>query len=99
MWFSHYVVSNSSAIPWTVAHQVPLSMEYPRQEYRIALAFPSLGDLPDLGDQVHVSALADGYFTTESPGKPSEITGPNYMLNFIIKCKSTFQSGGNNKNY
>ena len=44
--FSH-VVSYSSAIPW--AHQLPLSMGYPRQEYGIALAFPSLGDLPDLG--------------------------------------------------
>ena len=27
--------------PWTVAHQVPLSMEFPRQEYSSGLPFPS----------------------------------------------------------
>ena len=42
------VVSNS-ATPWTVAHQAPLSMGLSRQEYWIALPFPSLGDLPDPG--------------------------------------------------
>ena len=29
------------ATPWTVAHQAPLSMEFPRQEYWIGLPFPS----------------------------------------------------------
>ena len=29
------------AIPWTVAHQVPLSMEFSRQEYWSGLPFPS----------------------------------------------------------
>ena len=42
------VVSNS-AIPWTVAHQAPLSMEFSRQEYWSGLPFPSPGDLPDPG--------------------------------------------------
>ena len=28
--------------PWTVAHQAPLSMEFPRQEYWSGLPFPSL---------------------------------------------------------
>ena len=32
---------------WTVAHQVPLSMGFPRQEYWSGLPFPSPGDLPD----------------------------------------------------
>ena len=27
--------------PWTVAHQAPLSMEFPRQEYWSGLPFPS----------------------------------------------------------
>ena len=35
--------------PWTVAHQAPLSMEFPRQEYWSVLPFPSPGDLPDPG--------------------------------------------------
>ena len=35
--------------PWTVAHQVPLSMAFARQEYWSGLPFPSPGDLPDPG--------------------------------------------------
>ena len=35
--------------PRTVAHQAPLSMKFPRQEYWSKLTFPSLGDLPDPG--------------------------------------------------
>ena len=35
--------------PWTVAHQVPLSMGFPREEYWSGLSLPSLGDLPDTG--------------------------------------------------
>ena len=37
------------AIPWTVAHQAPLSMGFSRQEYWNGLPFPSPGDLPDPG--------------------------------------------------
>ena len=37
------------AAPWTVAHQAPLSMIFPRQEYWSGLPFPSPGDLPGLG--------------------------------------------------
>ena len=35
------------ATPWTVSHQVPLSMEFSRQDYWNGLRFPSLGDLPN----------------------------------------------------
>ena len=34
---------------WTVAHQAPLSREFPRQEYWSGLPFPPPGDLPDPG--------------------------------------------------
>ena len=37
------------ATPWTVAHQVPLSMGFSRQEYWSGLPFPTPGDLPDPG--------------------------------------------------
>ena len=37
------------ATPWTVAHQAPLSMGSPRQEYQSGLLFASPGDLPDPG--------------------------------------------------
>ena len=33
--------------PWTVSHQAPLSMGFPRQEYWSGLPFPSPGPLPD----------------------------------------------------
>ena len=35
------------AIPWTVSHQIPLSMGFPRQKYWSGLPFPSPGDLTD----------------------------------------------------
>ena len=48
-----YVLSRSvvsdSATPWTAAHQAPLSMGFPRQEYWSGLPFPPPGDLPDPG--------------------------------------------------
>ena len=45
------------AIPWTVAHQTPLSMGFPRQEYWSGLQFPSPGDLPNPGIQLLSPAL------------------------------------------
>ena len=36
-------------IPWIVAHQVPLSMGFSRQEYWNGLQFPSPGDHPNPG--------------------------------------------------
>ena len=62
---------------WTVAHEAPLSMEFPRQEYWSGLPFPSHGLLfLSAGDLGHPGvnlvylmspALADGFFTTEPP--------------------------------
>ena len=48
---------------WTVAHQAPLSMGFPRQEYHRGLPCPPLGDLPDPGIEPVSPA-----FTTEPPG-------------------------------
>ena len=47
--FSHKVMSDSFGTPWPTAHQVPLSMGFPRQEYRSELPFPSPGDIFDSG--------------------------------------------------
>ena len=63
-------MSNSFAIPWTVARQAPLSMGFPRQEYWIGFPFPSPGDLPDPGIKPVSPALAGGSFTSKLPGKP-----------------------------
>ena len=54
---------------WTVALQVPLLMEFSRQEYWSGLPFPP-GDLPDPGIE-HVSpALKADSLLSEPPGKP-----------------------------
>ena len=54
--------------PWTVAHQAPLSMGFPRREYWSGLTFPPPGDLPNSRMEPESPALADGF--TESLGKP-----------------------------
>ena len=58
------------ATPWTVAHQVPLSMGLNRQEYWSGLPFPSPWNLPDPGIKPAFPELACEFFTTEPPGKP-----------------------------
>ena len=67
---SQSAISDSSAAPWTVAHQAPLSVGFPRQECWSRLPFPSPGDLPDPGIEPVSPALAGRFFTTEPPGKP-----------------------------
>ena len=42
-------VVSDSVTPWTVAHQVPVSMVFPRQEYWNGSPFPLPGDLLDPG--------------------------------------------------
>ena len=61
-------MSNSFVTPWTVAHQVLLSIGFPRQEYWSGLPFPSPGDLPD--PEIEFRSFVAEFFTTELPGKP-----------------------------
>ena len=61
--------------PWTVALQVPLPMEFSRQEYWSGLPFPTPGDPPDPGIKPTSPALAGRFFTTELPGKPAFLVG------------------------
>ena len=49
-------------IPWTVAHQVPLSMEFSRQEHWSGLPFPSPGDLPNPGIENLISCISGEFF-------------------------------------
>ena len=60
--FSHSVVSNSFAAPWTVVCQAPLSMGFSGQEYWSGLSFPSPRDLPDPGIKPTSSVLGGGFF-------------------------------------
>ena len=58
------------AIPWTVACQAPLSMEFSRQEYWSGLPFPSPGDLPYPGIKHRSSAFQSNSLPSKPPGKP-----------------------------
>ena len=55
---------------WTLAHQVPLSMGFSRQEYWSGMPCPPPGDLPNSGIETTClmsPALAGGFFTTRLP--------------------------------
>ena len=67
------VVSNQLFVtPCTTACQVPLSLEFSRQEYWIGLPFPTLGDLHDPGiepESLVSPALAGVFFITSTTGE------------------------------
>ena len=69
MCVSHSVVSDS-ATPGTVAHQAPLSIGLPSQEYWSGLPFPPPGDLPNPGIEPGCPALQADLLPSETPGKP-----------------------------
>ena len=60
---------------WTVAHQAPLSMGFPRQEHWSGLPFPSPREFPDPGIEPESPSLAGGFFIMEPPGKPFSTQG------------------------
>ena len=68
------VVSNSSASPWTVACQAPLSMEFSRPEYGNGLPLLSSWDFPWPRDQAARPALQVNSLLSGPPGKPLENT-------------------------
>ena len=55
---SHFSYSRLFVTPWNVAHQAPLSMGFPRQEYWSGLLLPTLGDLLDPGIESTSLSLA-----------------------------------------
>ena len=63
-------MSNSSVTPWTIAHQVPLSMQFTRQEYWSGLPFPSPGDLLNPGIEPGSPALQVDSLPSKLPRKP-----------------------------
>ena len=63
---THFSHVRLFGIPWIVACQGPLSMEFSRQEYQSGLPFPSPGHLPDPGIEPVSPALAGRFFTTST---------------------------------
>ena len=67
--------------PWTVAHQAPLSMEFPRQEYWSGLPFFTPGDLldPEIEPTSPVSCALQVDSLPTEPGKPSLLSGTHNL--------------------
>ena len=70
-------MSDSFATPWTVAHQAPLCMGFPRQEEWSGLTFPSPGDLPHPGIQPVSPASQADSFPLSYLGSPSHRPSKN----------------------
>ena len=75
------------ATPWTVAHQTPLSMGFPRQESWSGLPYPSPGDLPNPG-------IEPGSLALQADSLPSEPLGKPLMYTFIQQPMNSSYSTG-----
>ena len=76
-------MSDSSATLQTIAHQIPLSMGFSRQEYWSGLPCPPPGDLPDPGIKSTSPVLTGRFFATEPPGKPCK---KGHYCNMYMDC-------------
>ena len=83
------------AIPWTIAHQAPLSMGFSRQEYWSGMPSPSPGDLPDPGvvPKSLVSPALAGRFFTASIAWNTVASPKMCFLDLEDKCKQRAVSG------
>ena len=71
---------SNSATPRTVAHQVPLSMEFSRQEHWIGLPFPFPGDLPNPGIEPRSFVLQGTLYHLSHQGSPRILEWVAYPL-------------------
>ena len=70
-------------IPWTIAHQTPLSMGFSRQECWSGLPYPPSGDLLYSGIEPRSPALQANFLLSEPPGKPNKIFSRRLFNNAI----------------
>ena len=75
---SHSVVSDS-VTPSTVAHQAPLSMDFPGKNTGVGCHFLLQGNLSNSGIEPTSPALLGGLFPTEPAGKPKLIVTKGKM--------------------
>ena len=86
--FSSSVVSDSFVTTWTIAHQAPLSMGFPRQEYWSRLPFPSPEDLPDPGIEPASPALqVDSLLSKPQQSWISGYLGQHFCRNQMMFCE------------
>ena len=93
------VVFNFCGTPWTIAHQAPLSMGFPRQEYWSGLPCPPPGDLLSPGIEILSLVLAGGFLTSGPPRFSGSVRrgiagsyGPS-MFNCLRNCQTVFYNG------
>ena len=72
MWIEGLMIQSQSCvclfeIPWTVAHQAPLSIGFSMQKYWNGLQYPSPGDLPHQGIELGSPTLQADSLPTEQP--------------------------------
>ena len=70
--------------PWTVAHQAPPSMGFPRQEYRSGQPFPSPGDLPNPGTKPTSPAWQADSLPLRHKGSPVILFYYNKIFNIDL---------------
>ena len=66
-------MSKTFVTPWTVAHQAPRSMGFPRQKHWSGLPFLFPGDLPDPEIEPGSPALPADSLLSEPQGKPQRM--------------------------
>ena len=71
--FSPEVMSYSLDTPWTLTHQSPQSMGFPRQVFWSGLPFPFPGDLPNWGIEQYVLHWQADSLPLSHLGSPSHI--------------------------
>ena len=72
-----------------LAHQAPLFMGLPRQEYCSGLLLPPPGDLPDREIKPLSPSLAGRFFTSEPLGKPFKCRAGIQMSSCLLPKFST----------
>ena len=70
----------------TVAHQVPLSMGFSRQEYWRGLPCPSPGDLPSPGTEPRSPKLQADSWLSEPPGEAPRDTHTHHFSYYSLCC-------------
>ena len=76
---SHFICVQLFAIPWTVAHQAPLSIVFSRQIYQGGLPFPSTGDLPDPGIEPGYLHCRQILYQLSYKGSPLSVLASNIV--------------------
>ena len=86
---------SDSVTLWTVAHQAPLSMVFPRQEYWSGLSFLSPADLPDPGIEPAspVSpALQEDSLPAEPLRRPHEVIRDSIIIEYSFPLNPPFST-------